>query len=71
VNVSKFWMGKSEVSWDEFLAFFAETNSQGHASDTREDSAEEFEGVDAITGPTAPGERQIRVGEKVIVLPSP
>ena len=31
VNMSKFWMGKAEVSWDEFLAFFAETNSQGHA----------------------------------------
>ena len=32
VNISKFWMGKAEVSWDEYLAFFAETNSQGHAS---------------------------------------
>jgi formylglycine-generating enzyme required for sulfatase activity/nitrate/TMAO reductase-like tetraheme cytochrome c subunit len=54
VNVSKFWMGKSEVSWDEFLAFFAETSSQGHASDAKHDATEELEGVDAITGPTAP-----------------
>ena len=52
VNISGFWMGKAEVSWDEFLAFFAETNSQGHASDKNE--GEELEGVDGITGPTAP-----------------
>ena len=51
VNISKFWMGKTEVSWDEFFAFFAETNSQGHASDVK---SEEMEDVDAITGPTAP-----------------
>ncbi len=51
VNVSKFWMGKTEVTWDEFLAFFAETNSQGHASDAK---TEEMEDIDAITGPTAP-----------------
>ncbi len=54
VNISRFWMGKAEVSWDEFLAFFAETNSQGHASDTPITDEETVEGVDAITGPTAP-----------------
>lgn len=54
VNISKFWMGKAEVSWDEFLAFFAETNSQGHASDAKVVSEEDTEGADAITGPTAP-----------------
>jgi formylglycine-generating enzyme required for sulfatase activity len=49
-------MGKSEVSWEEFLAFYAETSSQGHASDhaSSEAAAPEIEGVDAITGPTAP-----------------
>ncbi len=51
VNISKFWIAKTEVSWDEFLAFFAETNSQGHAGDAK---TEEMEDVDAITGPTAP-----------------
>jgi len=51
VDVTQFWMGKTEVSWDEFLAFFAETNSQGHASDKK---TEVPENVDAITGPTAP-----------------
>lgn len=56
VNISKFWMGKAEVSWDEFLAFFAETKSQGHASDVVSASlgATTLEGIDAITGPTAP-----------------
>jgi sulfatase modifying factor 1 len=54
VNVSKFWMGKAEVSWDEFLAFFAETSSQGHASDNRAGQTDDLEGIDAITGPTAP-----------------
>ncbi len=54
VNLSEFWMGKAEVSWDEFLAFFAETSSQGHASDEKVETEEILEGVDAITGPTAP-----------------
>lgn len=54
VNISAFWMGKTEVSWDEFLAFFAETNSQGHASDARVETEDAPQGVDAITGPTAP-----------------
>ena len=51
VNISEFWIGQTEVSWDEFLAFFAETNSQGHAGDIK---TEELDDVDAITGPTAP-----------------
>ncbi len=49
VEVSDFWMGKVEVSWDEYLAFFAETSSQG-----RKESEEAAEEVDAITGPTPP-----------------
>lgn len=51
VNMSKFWMGKAEVSWDEFLAFFAETNTQGHAGDVNKEAMKD---ADAITGPTAP-----------------
>ncbi len=49
VTVSDFWMGMAEVSWDEFLAFYAETATTGHASDVVEK-----ENIDAITGPTAP-----------------
>ncbi len=49
VQISRFWMGEAEVSWDEFLAFYAQTATRGHASDVvTEDS------VDAISGPTAP-----------------
>lgn len=50
VVVSDFWMGKIEVSWDEYLAFFAATSSQGHkAAETNEN-----EEVDGISGPTPP-----------------
>ncbi|HBL75582.1 MAG: hypothetical protein A2W90_05270 [Bacteroidetes bacterium GWF2_42_66] len=49
VEVSDFWMGKIEVSWDEYLAFFKETSSQG-----RKEAEEVSEEVDGITGPTPP-----------------
>ena len=29
VSVSDFWMAETEVSWDEYLAFFRATGSQG------------------------------------------
>lgn len=49
VEVSSFWMGKVEVSWDEYLAFFKETSSQG-----RKEAEEVSEEVDGISGPTPP-----------------
>ena len=50
VKISRFFMGKAEVSWDEYLAFFRKTASQG-----REESQKLKENeVDAITGPTPP-----------------
>jgi formylglycine-generating enzyme required for sulfatase activity len=48
--VGNFWMGRAEVSWDEFLAFYAETATAGHTASTDEGHDE----VDAISGPTAP-----------------
>lgn len=48
VELSNFWMGKIEVSWDEYLAFFKETSSQGRKENVVEKN------VDAITGPTPP-----------------
>ncbi len=48
VKVSRFYMAKIEVSWDEYLEFFKATSSQGHKE------AEENENVDAISGPTPP-----------------
>lgn len=50
VKVSDFWMGKVEVTWDEYLTFFKATSSQG-----RTEGAEiKNKNVDAISGPTPP-----------------
>lgn len=51
VRVNDYWMGKVEVTWDEYLAFFNATASEGRKS------LEELQrdaGVDAITGATPP-----------------
>ena len=45
-------MGRTEVSWDEYMAFYQATRSEGR-SDTRT-LAQTPEGVDAITGATPP-----------------
>jgi len=50
VTVSPFWMGRVEVTWDEFEAWFRATRSEGR-TDTR---AIEDAGVDALTGATPP-----------------
>ncbi len=51
VKLSKFWMAEVEVSWNEYLAFFQETTSEGR----KEIDVNANEGnVDAITGPTPP-----------------
>ncbi|MFQ5740541.1 MAG: SUMF1/EgtB/PvdO family nonheme iron enzyme [Acidobacteriota bacterium] len=46
VRISPFWMGRAEVSWDEYLAFYSQTATRG-----RNESGER---TDAITGPTPP-----------------
>jgi sulfatase modifying factor 1 len=51
VSISPFFMGKIEVSWDEYLAFYKQTASQGKTSDAYLNSGQQ---VDAISGPTAP-----------------
>lgn len=48
VKLSRFFMAKVEVSWDEYLEFFKATASQGRKE------AEENANVDAISGPTPP-----------------
>ena len=50
VKISKFWMAKVEVSWNEYLAFFQATGSQGRT----EGQVLKNKNVDAITGPTPP-----------------
>ncbi len=51
VEISPFWMGKIEVTWDMYNAFIAQTYTGGRTEDQtilRDESAD----VDAITGPT-------------------
>jgi formylglycine-generating enzyme required for sulfatase activity len=51
IRVSTFWIGKTEVSWDEFEAFYAQTATEG-----RSDTKAPTDDIDAITGPTPPYE---------------
>ena len=52
VELDPFWMGRTEVTWNEYEAFYAATSKEGR-SDTRELLQED---VDGITGPTPPYE---------------
>jgi cytochrome c nitrite reductase small subunit len=52
VSVSPFFMGKVEVSWKEYLAFFNATASEGRL--TKKDNEAKAKNVDAISGPTPP-----------------
>jgi len=54
VEVSDFWMGKAEVSWDEYLAFYKETAGEGRSEDQLGVLADAHPEVDGITGPTPP-----------------
>lgn len=51
VTVSDFWMGRVEVTWQEFEAWYRATRAEGR-TDTR--ALAEESGVDAITGATPP-----------------
>jgi len=53
VTISPFWMGKTEVSWLEFEAFYAETHSEKPLYTSLNKSNIVLQ-VDGITGPTAP-----------------
>ena len=50
VTLSKFWMAKTEVTWDEYMAFFRATGSQGRT----EGQVVTKKNVDAISGATPP-----------------
>ncbi len=49
VEINNFWMAEIEVSWDEYLAFFTATSSQG-----RKEAVEEEVETDAVSGATPP-----------------
>ena len=50
VTLSKFWIERTEVTWDEYLAFFRATGSQGRT----EGQVVTHKNVDAISGATPP-----------------
>ncbi len=50
VTLSRFWMAETEVTWDEYLAFFRATGSQGRT----EGQVVTKKNVDAISGATPP-----------------
>lgn len=53
VQLSPFFIGEIEVSWDEYMAFYVETGGEGRTTDTDKFKLDD-ERVDAITGPTPP-----------------
>lgn len=54
VNVSPFFMGEMEVTWDQYWAFYGETMSEGRISPEEVYANNSREDVDAISGPTPP-----------------
>ena len=54
VGISPFFMAETEVTWDEYLAFYAQTAAEGRSTDTREMRKADDPGTDAISGATPP-----------------
>ncbi len=54
IQMKKFWIGKAEVSWDEYEAFYAQTNKEGRSDTQIQVVNSSSDGIDAITGPTPP-----------------
>ncbi len=54
VEISPFFMAETEVTWDEYLAFYAQTATVERTSDIRERDQDGGAEPDAITGPTPP-----------------
>ncbi len=50
IKISKFFMGKVEVSWEEYMAFFSQTSAEGKSETSSSGNGE----VDGITGATPP-----------------
>jgi formylglycine-generating enzyme len=53
VLVDSLFMGEVEVTWDEYLAYYAMTSAEGRSTDT-EGIRWEIPGVDVVTGATPP-----------------
>jgi formylglycine-generating enzyme required for sulfatase activity len=53
VNINEFWMGETEVSWNEYQLFMKETGREGRSEDQINAIKNNLE-IDGITGPTPP-----------------
>jgi formylglycine-generating enzyme required for sulfatase activity len=54
VEISPFFMAEIEVTWDEYLAFYVQTASEGRTTDTEGLRNKISKETDAITGATPP-----------------
>lgn len=54
VEISPFFMSEIEVSWDEYLAFYAQTATEGRTTDTEGVRKKKTLETDAISGATPP-----------------
>ena len=54
VSVSDFFMGKVEVTWDQYWAFYNETMSEGRTPPEKIYANNSREDIDAVSGPTPP-----------------
>ena len=54
VEVSPFFMGEMEITWDQFWAFYGETMSEGRTPPAKVYANNSREDVDAVSGPTPP-----------------
>ena len=54
VEVKQFWMGEIEVSWREYMAFFAATSTGAKTGEAQAVAVGAAKTPDAVTGPTPP-----------------
>jgi formylglycine-generating enzyme required for sulfatase activity len=54
VEISPFFMAEIEVTWDEYLAFYAQTAAEGRSTDTEGLRSQDALETDAISGATPP-----------------
>ncbi len=54
VEISPFYMAEVEVSWDEYLSFYAQTAAEGRSTDTEGVRKNQVKETDAISGATPP-----------------
>jgi formylglycine-generating enzyme len=54
VEISPFYMAEVEVTWDEYLSFYAQTATEGRSTDTEGVRSSKDSKTDAISGATPP-----------------